>query len=226
MTLLMVLQVAPSTSISSACVFERLPVVMPDFPEWELDYLQWQHEFRLRTGFYKSLPKELTDQKAGPEETEEGGLREGGGGWEPSSLTTAADRSGDRRTTNRRLDQRLFLLLRSKQSKRWEFPWVSLQEGESTRAGAERALKTALGTNHDSIQPYFVGNAPAAHFEQMSNDSEPKSAKLFFHRCQLIRGTIEVAAESPWNDYAWVAKDEITEFIPEKGLQDLLQKLL
>lgn len=202
---------AAGSPLLSVCVFERLPVVMPQLPQWEVDYAEWQE--KLMSKRLKPVPKEFTDDRKTAEDLA-GPSAEAR--WQPAPLETAADRSGDRTTTRRRLDQRIFLLLKNKTGQ-WEFPHVSLSDGETTRAAAERALHEALGA--DGFQPYFVGNAPAGHVAL-------SSGTFFFHRCQLIHGTPSLPGGGQWREVAWAAKDELGDYIKDETTLELLQKML
>lgn len=225
------MQAAPSDTMAlrSACVFERLPVIMPEPPEWEVEYADWRAQ--LANHGAKILPKEFIEPRGSDEGSSTSNLESIGGRWEPSPRETNADRAGNHRTTHRRLDQRIFLLLRpsvssleksgpgaaGKDASPWQFPSVRLQEAETTRSGAERALQEALGS--DGYQPFFVGNAPAGHL------AAPHST-LFFHRCQLIKGRPGPLPGGLWSDHVWVAKDELGQYIKDPPLLELLQKML
>jgi len=183
---------------------------MPEVPEWEVEYAEWREKFVTRR--MKELPKEFIDQKVNMEEPAGQGI---GNSWQPAPLETAADRSGDRRTTNRRLDKRIFLLVQRENG--WEFPNVALQAGETTRRGAERALAETLGS--EGFQPYFVGNAPAGHVVLSSGGT------MVFHRCQLIKGK-PAPKGSDCKDFVWVAKDELAHYVKDAVTLELLEKML
>jgi large subunit ribosomal protein L46 len=196
-----------------------------------VDYAEWRAQLTDRRA--KVLPKELIEPKGTEESSSTLGSESGGGRWEPSPRETNADRAGDRRTPHRRLDQRIFLLLRpsvslleksgpgitadGKVASSWQFPSVILDPEETTRSGAERALKEALGS--EGFQPFFVGNAPAGHLAAAHST-------LFFHRCQLIKGRPGPLPGGIWSDHVWVAKDELAEYITDPPLLQLLQKML
>jgi large subunit ribosomal protein L46 len=209
-------QQADASSLYSACIFERLPLVMPSPPQWELDYATWQETLMARR--LKPVPKEFTDDKRVVDEQASGGPS-AESRWQPAPLETAADRSGDKKTTRRRLDQRIFMLIKKKNGT-WEFPHVALEQGENTRTGAERALREVLGDGEGTFQPYFVGNAPAGHVA-LTNGI------FFFHRCQLVQGTPPAMSPgSQWGEVAWAAKDELGEYIKDESTLELLQKML
>jgi large subunit ribosomal protein L46 len=189
---------------------------MPPPPEWELDYAAWQETLMARR--LKPVPKEFTDDKRVLDEQASSGPSSESR-WQPAPLETVADRSGDRKTTRRRLDQRIFMLIKKKNGS-WEFPHVALEQGENTRTGAERALREVLGDGDGKFQSYFVGNAPAGHVALTSGN-------YFFHRCQLIQGAPpSLAGDGEWSEIAWAAKDELDEYIKDAHTLELLQKML
>lgn len=199
---------ASSGKLLGAVVFERLPVIIPEDPDWELEYREWQQSVRAK--YMKQLPSEFIDAK-------ESELADGAGPrYEPAPRVTEADRANDRRSLKRRLDQRLFMLVRPKGGT-WSLPQQENREGETMRQTAERALAAAIDTA--AVQPYFVGNAPAGHVGV--DDST-----LFFHRCQLIQGTPVLKGSSGYGEHVWVAKDELGEYIDRPQVLELLQKML
>lgn len=82
---------------------------MPEASEWETEYLTWQHKMHSREK--KELPEEFTTEKMVIEqEGSEGGV----GRWQPAPRETEADIAMDTRSLRRKLDQRLFLLVKGK----------------------------------------------------------------------------------------------------------------
>lgn len=206
-------QAAPP--LHSACVFERLPVVMPAPPAWEVEYAAWQAALMARK--LKTVPPALADERRAA--AEPGVAPSAEERWRPAPLETAADRSGDRATTRRRLDQRIFMLARRAGGGGWELPGVALGPGETTRAGAERALRDALGEG--GFEPYFVGNAPAGHVPLPGG-----GGILFLHRCQLVGGAPALTAGARWGEVVWAAKDELGDYIEDAPTLELLRQML
>lgn len=91
------------------------------------------------------------------------------------------------------------------------------RQGETIRGSAERALGLTLV--QEGLQPFFVGNAPAGH-------AETGEGTTFFHRCQMIAGTVRLVPGGPYSDLRWAAKDELPELVQDQALLDLFQKML
>eukprot|EP00890_Picochlorum_soloecismus_P001497 jgi/Picsp_1/2348/NSC_05811-R1_protein len=202
-----------SGQYASACALERLPVVMPERPAWEVEYKKWQAEFHAKR--YKILSPRLTEDAK--TEDEESSVK---AGWKPASRETRADREGDRRTLKRRLDQRLFLLLKQRGGK-WGFAQSELLQGDTSRSAAERALKNAVG--EEGYQCYFIGNGPAAHTYNAGGGGASMESVVFYHRCQLIQGLPKIQDE--YEDYAWVAPDEFKEYFEDAEVAETLQRM-
>ena len=81
---------------------------MPEEPEWELQHREWQ--FKLRNRQSKELPKEFTESGTAYEREGQGVTDQ----WTPAPRETEADAAGDTTSLRRRLDRRLFLLVRAK----------------------------------------------------------------------------------------------------------------
>ena len=201
----------PGTSYWSACALERLPVVLPERPKWEIEYKEWQE--RLHAKQFKVLPPTFTDDVKTEREELKGG--DGSKKWSPAPRRTAADASGDRKTLARRLDERLFLVLKRKGGD-WGFAMTEIQEEEASRRAAERALSEAVGDA--GYQPYFVGNAPAAH------TVDENGGTVFYHRCQLVQGVPVV--QQGYEDFAWVTSDEFHEYFSDSKAVETLQKMV
>ena len=82
---------------------------MPVAPTLETYYLAWQSEMHQKDA--KQLPEEFTKEKmVFEQEGAEGGLNR----WQPAPRETEADAANDIQSVRRKLDQRLFLLVKSK----------------------------------------------------------------------------------------------------------------
>lgn len=82
---------------------------MPEPATWESEHLAWQAELRNKQS--KELPEEFIQEKmVFEQEGGEGGLRR----WQPAPRETEADVAMDTQSLRRKLDQRLFLLVKRK----------------------------------------------------------------------------------------------------------------
>jgi hypothetical protein len=101
-------------------------LVVPDLPDWEVQYKRWQRERRQR--YLKVLPADFTQ----PDSARASG-GQGQAGWEPAPEVTDADRNGDMHSLHRALTNRLFLILKM----RGALPsfWGESEEGRREKAG-------------------------------------------------------------------------------------------
>lgn len=217
--------------IRAACVLERLPIVMPPPPAWEVDYKQWVWEWRTSQNYYKTLPKtKKQEQRAGKaldaaakaEQESAGSPQQGVPA--PGSCLTKADATGDLRTMKRKLDQKLFLLVRGtdrSEQRKWAFPHAEHMESETIRETGERALKAELG---DQVPAIFIGNAPMAHFDMLQDD---RVVRTFFMLAQAINDPWDVNAfaQQGKNEYAWVTVEEMKDML-EPGMLALAKMML
>jgi hypothetical protein len=80
------------------------------------------------------------------------------GGFQMASRTTEADRTGDRKSRERKLDSRLFLLVKKDRDEHaWQFAQGGRDDGETMRQCAEREGREELGKN---LELHFASNAP------------------------------------------------------------------
>lgn len=99
-------------------------VVAPGLKKWEMEHMVWQYEWNLP--YYKQYPSDMIEERVTEETDSEIAASNR---WEPAPLVTAADQSGDVRSLNRKLTDRLFLLVRRKGAGAgWGFPAVENTE--------------------------------------------------------------------------------------------------
>lgn len=138
----------------------------------------------------------------------------------PAPRITEADKTNDKRSLQRALDRRLYLLLHGIThatpggKPMWHFPEKVYENEETLRKCAESALKSTLG---DLSHTYFVGNAPMAHMVVQPKEVTPDlpSFKRFFFKSQVI-------AANKFNidncdDFVWVTKEELLEYFPDQA---------
>ncbi len=195
-----------STSSSLGALYgsmlvERIPVVLPDPPQWEVEYHEWSESRRDRHRV--KLPDQIVEPK---------GLLENLPDFEPAPRETEADRTGDRKTLQRKLSEYLFLVLKDKNGK-WGFPKTEHAQSETMRQTAERSLKDFAG---ESIECWVVGNAPQGHYEEQDGTT-------FYYRGSYLEG--DLVLQGGYTDHAWVTKEELGEFFDAQH-HDLLKRML
>jgi len=155
------------------------------------------------------------------------------------SRTTEADRKNDIRSVSRKLDQRLFLIVKKNRSQfQWQLPQLNWKEGEVMKQTAERTLNT-LCNSKSLLQTYVVGHAPISYVSYpYPNDLQKKlntyGAKTFFYYSYYVNGSVSL--DKSVVDYAWVTKSELSVYLqgeylnelqlvlPDNGTNDLLTR--
>uniref|UniRef100_A0A7N0SWH6 Large ribosomal subunit protein mL46 n=1 Tax=Kalanchoe fedtschenkoi TaxID=63787 RepID=A0A7N0SWH6_KALFE len=139
--------------------------------------------------------------------------------YEPAPRITEADKTNDKKSLQRALDRRLYLLLygesyaASDGKPVWHFPEKVYESEDTLRQCAESALKSVIG---DLKNTYFVGNAPMGHMVvQPATSGEVSSPfKQFFFKSQVIATNKYDIKKC--EDYVWVTKDELLEHFPDR----------
>ena len=224
-------------------VFERQPVLMTEPPAWESEFREYQarnKEVAHERNIYASPQYREVDRLAntpfGPENSQADDSEED----DPLVISTRvmpADQTGDRRTSARALSERMYLLVKARDSldpKRliWQFPTVWYRETRpSNEEGAPPVPMTMRRTLLDGLVSYIggdisaypVGNAPVAHLcfelppeQQQKHDTFGK--KVFFYRVQYLGGEIALNRKRI-ADFAWVTKNELGDYFPKSTVR-------
>ncbi|XXG80004.1 hypothetical protein AAC387_Pa09g0963 [Persea americana] len=201
-----------SEKIVAAVLFERLPVVIPKIDP--IVYAFQEFSFQWTQQYRRKYPDEVLGRSDA----------RGKGDYQidyvPAPRVTEADKTNDRRSLQRALDRRLYLLLYGTSAYGapsnkpvWHFPEKVYESEETLRKCAESALQSVIG---DLSHTYFVGNAPFAHLPIQATEENPvlPSFKRFFFKSQVI-GTNKFKV-GKCEDHVWVTKDELMEYFPEQ----------
>ena len=84
------------------------------------------------------------------------------------------------------------------------------------RQTAERALQETI---QEGPQTYFVGNAPMGHVDSNGD-------KAFYHKVQLIKGQAALKQSAKADEYVWISKEEMPQYIQDEATQTLLSQML
>lgn len=141
-----------------------------------------------------------------------------------SSRITEADRKSDVKSTNRKLEETLILLVEQMvgDKKLMLLPQGKRRDGETMRQTAERVLKENCG---DGIEVLFYGNAPCGFYKWKYPNNQRKEtvgAKVFFFRSVYKKG--RVSDKQP--NYEWLDKDEFNEKLKNQYADSVSQFLL
>ncbi|CAL1408152.1 unnamed protein product [Linum trigynum] len=200
-----------SDKIVASVLFERLPVVVPKIDP--VVYAFQEFSFRWQQQYSRRYPDEFlnkSNSRAQGEYQME---------YVPAPRITEADKANDRKSLNRALDRRLYLLLYGKlhgssdDKPVWHFPQKVYDTEDTLRKCAETALQSVLG---DLSHTYFVGNAPMGHLVVQPAEKAPDHGyKQFFFKSQVIATNKFKIGKC--QDFVWVTKDELLEFFPEQA---------
>ncbi|XP_042006185.1 39S ribosomal protein L46, mitochondrial-like [Salvia splendens] len=204
--------------IIASVLFERLPVVIPKIDP--VVYAFHEFSFRWQQQYRKEYPGSFL-QKSNARGQGDHHIE-----YTPAPRITEADKTNDKKSLQRALDRRLYLLLYgssfdSNGTPVWHFPEKVYDSEPTLRKCAESALESVVG---DLSKTYFVGNAPMGHtvVQPAENDKVDAPSKRFFFKSQLI-ATSKINVEK-CEDYLWVTKDELLEYFPQHA--EYLNKMI
>ncbi|XP_050412573.2 39S ribosomal protein L46, mitochondrial [Patella vulgata] len=127
---------------------------------------------------------------------------------------TEADKTDDRRSLERKLDEKLILIVKQKlgNTEKWILPQSSWVSGESMRETATRALKSSCG---EVIESVFYGNAPCGFYKYnypKTVNKETRGSKIFFFKAKYKEGEVTINKDNVI-DYLWVTKTELIDYL-------------
>jgi hypothetical protein len=186
-----------------AALVERSPQLTPDLPPHELEHMARCEALQ---GLQKVYPAALTAAEEGPDQ-QRARLRMEALVEKEGGRTGEGDRTGDERSLDSQLAQRLYLLVHA--DGQWQLPQQEWRPPETARDGLRRAIETSCGTD---LAVHAMGNAPLGHMQLEGGE------KLFLWRYLHVSGDVD-APEGV--DYAWVTKDELAERVSVEGFGEL-----
>lgn len=127
--------------------------------------------------------------------------------FQPAPRITEADKSNDLKSTDRKLEHSLTLLIEQQlgDDKIFLLPQGKISDGENLHDTAQRVIRELCG---NGIQATVFGKAPCGFYKYKypaAVRSESVGAKVFFYRAILKTGNVNEKCAN----YEWLAKDEL-----------------
>ncbi|KAL1464799.1 hypothetical protein WDU94_004414 [Cyamophila willieti] len=131
----------------------------------------------------------------------------------PASRITNADKDNNIKSTQRKLDKHLVLLLNEKLGDKlhWILPFGKRLDGETMRQTAERVVAEKF---NKTIQARFYGNAPCGFYKykypkSLQAETNVLGAKVFFFKAQYLEGDIKDRKM----EYTWASREELSNLL-------------
>ena len=201
--------------INVAVLLERLPVILPDKEDWEIEFENLE-SYLMQFG--KQYPEELFtksidyDTKRAVTEEELWALLPKG--FVPAPRETEADHSGEIRTTNRRLKTSVFLAVQS--DKHWQLPTTEVKDDETLLEAARRVIPDSVGKE---VEFWCPSNCPCAvdmvAFPEEERHNGFYGTKTFFMKLQYDEGAVK-EEEMSVKDYGWLERSEMVERVKDQ----------
>ena len=211
--------------IRVATIVERLPIVTPDVPKWEKDFLDLQDYLDCYGRVYpeeSGLSQPEGDDPGEDYITDEELFANLPDGLKPAPRITEADMNGDVRTLNRKLMHKIFMMIQKKNGS-WEFPSLLAKENETLLQTAKRAVYHMVGKE---LELFCPSNCPMAVKMNVFSDEERKrqhfyGEKTFFFKVQHDDGDASMKDMNldEVSDYGWLIKEEVIQRVPENEIK-------
>eukprot|EP01090_Pellita_catalonica_P016793 TRINITY_DN491_c0_g1_i1.p2 TRINITY_DN491_c0_g1~~TRINITY_DN491_c0_g1_i1.p2 ORF type:complete len:267 (-),score=47.83 TRINITY_DN491_c0_g1_i1:937-1737(-) len=208
-----------------SAVVERIPQLEIDPPEWQQEYEKWHSKLWIENFLREEPDDEYNSNENEGKNERPGYTAEQMLGFARSRITRA-DRANDRKSLQRHLDKRLYLIVKkNRENHAWQFPQGSLEADETLKECAQRELREECG----ELKLAPIGNAPLACLKYEHTDEEKErtgfhGSKVFFYRNLYIGGKLTID-KNELSDYLWVAKKELPEYF-SKDLSEVSQQML
>ncbi len=144
-------------------------------------------------------------------------------GFTPAPRITEADKSGDIKTLNRKLNTRVYLSVKPNEEEGWILPTTDLKldEKETFLEGAKRVTKSVAGND---LILLCISNCPMgvdckeySEEEKAANGSKVFGEKTFYMRVQYDDGSVNENKMKKMDDWGWLTREEMVENILNKG---------
>jgi hypothetical protein len=193
-------------------LIERMPKLSRDLQPWQKEWLAFRERID-NERYRQTRPFDIPPPSERDEELRHVFL---------ANRTTEADRKSDVHSLDRKLTERIYLLVREANPinahRAWAFPSSERQSGESIRETAQRVCDT-LG-----LQVYFFGNHPCLCWSYNHVKSEREKlgvdrTKIFYVRAALLSGNLTLPAD--YAEHRWLTRTEMSEHFSNKHYKAL-----
>jgi len=147
--------------------------------------------------------------------------------WQAAPRETEDDLKDNRKSTNRELAKKLYLIVRrNRKEHEWVFPTIENTETETIRKTAERCVKDTIGKK---LTVYFHSNAPCGFYkyfyntEQLQEKYKADSNKVFYLRARYFNGEPSQVWKNGIVDYLWVTRDQLQEYFTKEYHDRVIQ---
>lgn len=222
---------------------ERLPVVTKEFNTIEKEFQEylWRIELEksLKSNFELQHERDLKQAellKKGQADLDEATSKQTAQDlkdayteelkkYQTAPRTTADDKSKNILSTNRCLDNTLYLLVEQTVGAKNHFllPQGPRFDGETMRQAAERVVREKCG---DKMEVLFYGNAPCGFYKYKypaSARDQAVGAKVFFFRASLKNGNVD---KNVSKNFAWMGKEDLNSKLVNDRYAESVQKFL
>ncbi|KTW29216.1 hypothetical protein T552_01172 [Pneumocystis carinii B80] len=138
---------------------------------------------------------------------------------------TEADRQGDLRSLERKLDKTLYLLVKKPREEHcWQFPQGVVTDDDFLHTAAQRSLYEFCGNN---MNVWYVGHVPIGNgkYKYPKGYSDKfYGAKIFFIKARIMAGHVKLDGKTVV-DWLWVTKNEIKQYV-SKSYWNFIQAML
>lgn len=133
--------------------------------------------------------------------------------FQPTPRTTEADKRNDTKSTDRKLDDSLTLIIEQQlgKSKLCILPQGKIEAGETSYQAAQRIIKENCG---DKLEAHIYGNAPCGFYKYKYPETdriEAIGAKVFFYRAIWKSGTVDDKSKN----FEWLDRTELLEKVQQ-----------
>jgi hypothetical protein len=216
-----------------AIMMERLPVVMSEREDWELEYMYMKANYDRENSVV--YPKELNGF-VDPMDTEvltvEEMYEQLPEGFELAPRITEEDKNNIIQSTNRKLSQRVYLSIRPNDTIGWSLPTIPLSSDNETtfvqciqQYMKSNKMYQNLNVNYLSECPMGVDVIPYNDKDHDDVDTEHGKyfgEKVFYMRVQYEDGDVvkDSVDSNKMNNWGWLAREEMVDHVREEKGED------